>query len=356
MKPRALFALGFGLLAAFTIGPLWSFAPAGASLRAPDASAVDTGSARVQAAAPPLRVRGAEGFSGDKPGGGPAMPVMAASVVSGGRRPALGNLPPPHRLGSLAPPAVTAPVYVVLDDASGQVLFEHDGDLRVAPASLTKIATAVVALENADLNEVVTTTVDGHDMGDSSVMGLYPVDLLSLQDLLYGLLLPSGNDAAIQIAQVVGGDEANFVRMMNDLARHLGLRNTHFVNPHGLDDPEHYSSAYDLAVLARYAMGNPTFRKIVGTRSYIARGFQTYPLYNTNPLLGRYEGLDGVKTGLTDNAGQTYVASATRDGHRVYASFVMSQNRAADAVPLLDFAFAMYRWPSLRLLPLGPIP
>jgi D-alanyl-D-alanine carboxypeptidase (penicillin-binding protein 5/6) len=357
MRPRTVFALGFGLL---VILPLTAFVPGPAPVAAPVAASAPGRPAAAQpAAAPVVRVRESNGLSNDKPMlGQPAPPAMAHSVVGREAQQALNGLAPPKLMGgSLAPPKVGARHYVVLDDASGKVLFERDGNLRVPPASLTKIATAIVVLEQvADLKQAVTTTVDGRKMGDSSVMGIYPVDLLTVEDLLHGLMLPSGNDAAIELARVVAGDEAKFVGLMNDLVDRLGLKNTHFTNPHGLDDVRHYSSAYDLAVLARHGMGDATFRKIVGTPRYVAKGFKTYPMSNTNPLLGKYGGADGVKTGLTDNAGRTFVASASRGGNRVFVSFVMSKDRAADAVSLLDYAFAMYRWPSASFAPVGPLP
>src|SRR3990172_91439 len=177
--------------------------------------------------------------------------------------------------------------------------------------------TALLALERGQLDRLVRVDVDASQLGYSSVMGLRPGEELTLEDLLYGLLLPSGNDAALAVAGHLGGSVARFVDLMNQRAAELGLVNTHFANPHGLDAPEHYSSAADLVRLARTAMANPTFAKIVSTRERTVRGkLATYELRNTNRLLGTYPGVDGVKTGSTDAAGQCLVAAAQRGGGR----------------------------------------
>lgn len=246
-------------------------------------------------------------------------------------------------------PNVIAPAVAIIDGASGKALYTRNAHQRLAPASVTKIMTAILAIENGHLGDYVQIKVNGYAMPGSSIMGIYPGEVLTLEDLLYGLLLPSGNDAALAIAQHVGGSVERFVQMMNEKAAKLGLADTHFVNPHGLDEDGHYSSAYDLAMLGRYAMNNPTFAKIVGTKTYVARGRTTYTLVNGNRLLGQYEGVDGVKTGFTDNAGQSYVASVTRNGHRVFVGLIKSTDRYTDARRLFDYAFANFVWMDLAL-------
>lgn len=240
---------------------------------------------------------------------------------------------------ALQPPAIGAEAWAIVDGDTGALLAGHNAHERLAPASTTKIATALVAIEHGDLDEMVEVDVDSRLMYDSSVMGLVPGERLSLRDLLYGLLLPSGNDAAIAIARHIAGSEAAFAELMNEKVRRLGLENTHFVNPHGLDAPGHYSSAYDLALLAREAMRLPVFATIVATREASVGGHE---LITTNHLLYRYEGLDGVKTGYTENAGQALVASATRGGKRFFTTVLRSTDRIGDTIPLLDYAFANF--------------
>lgn len=252
----------------------------------------------------------------------------------------------------LRTPEVTAEAWALVDGSSGAVIAGQNANERLAPASTTKIATAIVALEQGRLeDQVVFDRESRQDLDpDSSVMGLLPGEEVSLHDLLYGLMLPSGNDAAVAIAQHVGGSEQRFVQMMNAKVGELGLKDTHFVNPHGLDVDDQYSSASDLAALARYAMANPTFAAIVSTRQHNVQGkLQTYQLRNGNPLLGRYEGADGVKTGYTENAWQTFVGSASRNGHRVFVALLRSRDRVGDSIALLDFVFANYGWRPLHL-------
>jgi D-alanyl-D-alanine carboxypeptidase len=154
-------------------------------------------------------------------------------------------------------------------------------------------------------------------------------------------MLPSGNDAAEQVAVSLGGSRATFVEWMNQEAQALGLKNTHFVNPSGMDADGHYSSAYDMAMLARYAMNNPEFRTLASTVHHTSDG---YPMKNLNRLLGVYPGADGVKIGETDNAGKTIVASAVHDGHRLYISLMHSADLAGDCAALFDWAWDAFAW------------
>jgi serine-type D-Ala-D-Ala carboxypeptidase (penicillin-binding protein 5/6) len=168
----------------------------------------------------------------------------------------------------------------VLDEASGALLYGKNADRPLPPASLTKVATAIVALESGSLDDTVAVDVDSRKMKSSTVMGLLPGDEFSLRDLMFGLLLPSGNDAALAVGRHVGGSDAEFVAMMNALAASLGLEQTHFANAHGLSARRHVSSAEDLALLARHAMSIPEFREIVGTSTHVppARGPSRFPI------------------------------------------------------------------------------
>jgi D-alanyl-D-alanine carboxypeptidase len=165
-----------------------------------------------------------------------------------------------------------------------------------------------------------------------------------MRDLLYGLMLPSGNDAALEIAKNTWGTVPAFVDRMNAKAPELGLANTHFVNPHGLDGREHYSSAYDLAMLGRYGMANPAFREVANARVHRLGPPADYNVYNGNSLPDVYAGAEGVKIGWTNRARWTLVTSATRNGHTLYATVLGSENRDADAAALFDWAFASHEW------------
>jgi D-alanyl-D-alanine carboxypeptidase len=172
-------------------------------------------------------------------------------------------------------------------------------------------------------------------------MGLEPGDHVRLETLLYGMMLPSGNDAAEQVAVSVGGSREGFVAWMNQKVAELGLHDTHFVTPSGMDADNHYSSAYDMALISRYAMQNPTFRTIAATPRFVG---DDYYMHNLNSLLGVYPGADGVKIGYTDIAGHTIVASATRDGHRVYVALMHSRDIHTESIKLLDWVWANFRW------------
>ena len=238
-------------------------------------------------------------------------------------------------------PFISAQSIAVIDSACGGLIYGRDEDRRMPPASLTKLMTAAVAAEQSSLDEYITANVDGaalHEETGSTIMGLVPGMQLTLRDLLYGLLLPSGNDAAIAIAERVGGSQAEFAEMMNEKARSLDLDDSHFTNPHGLDEPALYSSAHDMAMLARYVMQDADLREIVGSVSY-QTAWDGPPVWNGNKLLQDYEGADGVKIGYTEGSQQTIVASATHAGRRVIVSLMRSQDRYSDAMRLFDWAF-----------------
>jgi len=240
------------------------------------------------------------------------------------------------------PPSIAGIAAVVLDEASGEVLYDKSAHMAAAPASLTKIATLILALEDGRLDEWVDIDVDSTAMRGSSVMGLLPGDRFTLRDLLYGLMLPSGNDAALSIGRFVAGTDESFVFRMNVLLRRLGLTESSFANPHGLGRENHYASAYDLAMLSRYGMSIPGFLEIVSAGYWSAEGSRTIPLGNINAFLTQYRGADGLKTGYTRRAGPTLAASATRNGVRLYAIVLNSPSREHDARLLLDWAFASY--------------
>lgn len=241
------------------------------------------------------------------------------------------------------PPPISAAAAAVIEEPCGAVIHGFNTHARLPPASLTKIMTALVAAEQSDIRQTVDVTVDGgalSEASDATVMGLSPGQQLSLTDLLYGLLLPSGNDAAIQIAEQVAGSVDGFVGMMNDKVDELDLGNTHFANPHGLEAFDHYTSAYDIALLGSRLLEDPDLAFIVSTRSYQPE-WDGPAVANLNLLLGNYPGALGIKTGYTPQAGQTIVAAAQRDGRRFIVSVLGSADNFADATALLDWAFSL---------------
>ncbi|HEV7665330.1 MAG TPA: D-alanyl-D-alanine carboxypeptidase family protein [Chloroflexota bacterium] len=272
-------------------------------------------------------------------------PWIAASELDGDH-PVQLAVPGPKRVVPLAPPPVSAPELAVVDDDTGLLLYGRSAHARQAPASTTKIATALVVLQHAgSLDTPVRITVDGWAMAaadGSSIMGLSPGQRLSIRTLLYGLLLPSGNDAAEQLARTVAESRDQFVTWMNAaVSDDLHLQDTHFVNPSGLDAADHYSSAYDLAQLARRAMRDDVFREIVATPTIKTDGLV---LSGHNPLIGEYRGADGVKTGTTDAAGRAIVGSATRNGHRLFVVVLHSDDLLADSSALFDWVWQSFAW------------
>jgi D-alanyl-D-alanine carboxypeptidase len=242
-------------------------------------------------------------------------------------------------------PDTTAVHIAIVDDGSGHLLYGEQPYSQVPQASTTKIATTIVALERApDLNRRVRVTVSASAMvarDGSSTMGIEPGRSVRLDTLLYGMMLPSGNDAAEQVAIALADSREQYVEWMNQEAAALGLKDTHFANPSGMDAAGHYSSAYDMAMLARYAMRNATFRDLASTTHYTGDGF---PMTNLNRFLELYPGADGVKIGFTDAAQKTIVASATHDGHRVFVSLLHSQDLVGDCTALFNWVWDSFAW------------
>ena len=234
--------------------------------------------------------------------------------------------------------AVSAKRAYVLDAVSGRVLYEKNPDERSLIASTTKIMTALIVCEQCNVLDRMRIPKEAVGIEGSS-MYLQEGEVLTLQELLYGLMLSSGNDAAVALAIYCGGTVEGFAELMNDKARNLGLRGTHFENPNGLDSPGHYSTARDLAVLAAYAMENPIFRKTVSTKSLMLG--QRY-LTNHNKLLWRVEGADGVKTGYTRAAGRILVSSATRNNRRILAVTIDAPDDWNDHASLLEAGFSRF--------------
>lgn len=232
---------------------------------------------------------------------------------------------------------VSAAAAVLMDADSGRLLYEKNGEKRMLIASTTKLMTALVALEQGGLQQEITVT--GGHMAEGSSMYLRPGEKLTLETLLYGLLLSSGNDAALAVTECMGG-VAPFVARMNEKAAELGMENTHFANPNGLDDEEHYSTAEDMAKLAAAAMDDPVLRRGASTRTARIGG---RTLTNHNKLLSRVEGCVGLKTGYTRAAGRTLVSCAERDGVRLVAVTLQDGDDWNDHASLYEQGFRVLR-------------
>lgn len=239
-------------------------------------------------------------------------------------------------------PELNARIALIYDRASGRIIYEKNGNKQTPMASTTKILTAIVTLENADLKETVTIESKAAGIGGSR-LGLKKNDKITVNDLLYGLMLRSGNDAAVALAIHVGGSIEEFADMMNKKAEELGLTNSHFVVPHGLDNEGHYTTAYELAKMADYALNIPKFKEIVSNKSatiYI----NGYPkaINNTNKLLGSVSGVYGVKTGFTNGAGRCLVSSCKRGELDIITVIIgadTNNQRTADTKELIEYAF-----------------
>jgi D-alanyl-D-alanine carboxypeptidase (penicillin-binding protein 5/6) len=272
---------------------------------------------------------------------GPLPSVSASSVVSREKIEAAPSLDP------LAPPTLSATAAIVIDMESGGIVFSHNANSREPMASTTKIMTAVVALESLPLDKKVTISGAAAATGGSA-LGLRQGDKYTVEQLLYALLVPSANDAAVALAQASAGSVKEFVAKMNAKAKSLDLTNTHFVNPHGLHDQKHFSSAKDLATLTQYAMKNPVFRRIVRTREYdLFRPGEDAPLKlkNHNALLKQAAWVTGVKTGSTPYADYCLVASGTKEGVSLIAVLLGSANddlRWKESRALLEYGFSCY--------------
>lgn len=254
-------------------------------------------------------------------------------MLAGALVPAEASAPLPPR------PAVGCAACLVTTETD--VLWGREVDSRRPNASTTKMVTALVVVAAADLDELVRTSPHAAATGGGG-FDLRPGDTFSVEDLLDALLLSSSNDAAVALAEHVAGSEEAFVARMNRVARALGARNSHFVTPHGLDVPGHYSTARDLARIALAVLRRPTLAAIVGSSSAVISGSSgVHELVNTNPLLETYEGAIGVKTGYTAGAGDVLVAAAVRGGRRLVAVAMGSSDAAADARALLDYGFAV---------------
>jgi D-alanyl-D-alanine carboxypeptidase (penicillin-binding protein 5/6) len=242
-------------------------------------------------------------------------------------------------------PQTSGKASILMDGKSNRILYESNCREKLPMASTTKIMTAVVALEHGELDELVTIPLEASGIEGSSIW-LSAGEVHTLEDLLYGLMLRSGNDAATAIAIHIGGSVEGFVAMMNETAKKIGAYDTHFVNPHGLHHDEHYTTAYDLALIASYGLKNPDFESIVSAK------YHTMPweghewdraMRNKNRMLWTYEGANGVKTGYTKKAGRCFVGSSKREDMQLIAVVLNCGPMFEESAALMDYGFANFR-------------
>lgn len=233
---------------------------------------------------------------------------------------------------------------ILMDMDTNRILYSENIHTARSVASISKIMTAIVAIENADINSKV---VIGDEISKAYGSGIYikQGEVMTLEDLLYGLMLRSGNDAALAIANYVGKDVDKFVQMMNEMAKKIGMKDSVFNNPHGLDDNGgNISTSYDMAILTAYAMKNETYRKIVSTKQYsVKTNMNTYSWTNKNKLLRTYEYTTGGKTGFTEVARRTLVSTASKDGMNLVVVTLNDGNDFEDHKNLYEYAFENYR-------------
>lgn len=240
---------------------------------------------------------------------------------------------------------ISSRIALIYDRASGRILYEKNGNKQTPMASTTKIMTAIVVLENAKLTDTVTITTKAAGIGGSR-LGLKKNDKITVNDLLYGLMLRSGNDAAVALAIHVGGSVEGFAEMMNKKAEELNLTNSHFVVPHGLDNEGHYTTAYELAKMADYALKIDKFKEIVGTKvATIHINGYAKKINNTNNLLGSVSGVYGVKTGFTNGAGRCLVTACKRDDLDIITVIIGADTnkiRSKDTIKLIQYAYTEF--------------
>lgn len=274
--------------------------------------------------------------------------------VQAAQGPLVGSIPPEGgvievgtsaSLSQISPPtAISARGAVLMEASSGTVIYQRNQDLRLPMASTTKIMTALVAIERLPLDALITVTEQSVGVEGSSIY-LVAGEVLTLEDLLYALMLESANDAAETIAIAVAGSVSAFADLMNQKAASLGLSNTHFVNPHGLDAEDHYTTAAELATLTASALENPDFRRICATKRHVIPLLGTEGarvLVNHNKLLASYDGCIGVKTGYTKKTGRCLVSAAEREGVRLVAVTLGAPDDWRDHTAMLDYGFSLY--------------
>lgn len=231
---------------------------------------------------------------------------------------------------------------ILMERDTGRILYEANSHEKMGMASTTKIMTALIALERGNLEDTIKIGSESTNIEGSSIY-LKEGETISLKDLVYGLMLRSGNDAAIAIANHIGGSTEDFIRLMNDKAKSIGAVNTNFANPNGLTEEDHYSTAYDMALITREAFKNPEFANIVNSKSYTSQRKENNYFYNKNKTLWEYDGGNGVKTGYTRKSGRCLVSSASRNGLNLISVSLNAPDWFNDNYKLFDYGFTTYR-------------
>ncbi len=251
---------------------------------------------------------------------------------------------PVNKTGAYPTGEITASGIVILDVDSGVFFYKRNEETPLAPASTTKVLTALVALDSFQLDDIVTVKTVANT---GQNMGLVPGERMTVENLLFGALVQSGNDAAYALAENYPGGVPKFVEAMNAKAGELHLTKSRFTNPVGYDDPEHKMTPLDLARLATVALGNKIIAKMVAipqiTVSDVTHSY-FHPLKNVNQLLGKIPGVGGIKTGWTEGAGENLVTLVERNGHRIIVVILHSQDRFGETTKLIDWVFGNYRW------------
>ena len=248
-------------------------------------------------------------------------------------------------------PSINSRAYVVIDRKSNTMLIGKNENQKKKMASTTKIMTALVVIEHCNLSDTVEISKKAASTGGSR-LGLKTGDKITVSDLLYGLMMRSGNDAAVALAEYVSGSIHDFAKIMNAKAQELGLSNTHFVTPHGLDEDEHYTTAYELALLSNYALNNEIFTKIDGTKNYTIT-INGYPksLTNTNELLGALNGVYGIKTGFTNGANRCLVTACKRGNMDIICVVLGADTkkyRTTDSIKLIEYCFSNFTYVNIE--------
>lgn len=241
-------------------------------------------------------------------------------------------------------PIVSATSVNIIDPDSGTTIYEKNIDQTLFPASTTKLMTALVVLDIYNTDDVLTVQSGGSAVG--STIDLSAGDQMTVENLLYGLLVDSGNDAGVVLAENFSGGYTGFVARMNQKARDMGLSSTHFTNVTGLANPDHYTSTLDLTKIARAAIANATIRKITSTKQITITditGKKKFPLESTNKLLG-LEGVKGLKTGWTPESGECLVTLVTREGNSIIVTLLGSKDRFGESAALIDWVYANFTW------------
>ena len=248
-------------------------------------------------------------------------------------------------------PKVNSRAAIVYDRISGSILFGKNENVKRQMASTTKIMTAIIVIENSNLDNFITVSSNAAKTGGSR-LGLRTNDKISIRDLLYGLLLCSGNDAAVALAEHIGGSLPGFATLMNNKCDFLGLTSTNFVTPHGLDSDNHYTTAYELAIITDYALKNEIFCKFVNTKNYtVSINGNPKLLSNTNELLGNLDGVYGVKTGFTNGANRCLVTSVKRKNMDIICIVLgcdTKKDRTKDSIQLIEYAFKNFQMINIR--------